>query len=238
MGDIFKFLINAKKNQKKLLAVLLDPDKIQIENFDQSILKLKKAPIDLILIGGSNGNMTNTSLIITQIKKNIEIPVLLFPGHPSHLVNNMDALLLNVLISGDNPDFLIKHHIASAPYINEHQIEVISNGYVLIDGGNVSTTQKVTNTKPISSSEFEKIFYTALTAKYLGYKTIYLEAGSGAGYHVPLEVIERIKEKVNLPLFVGGGIKSLEEIHNIHQAGADIVVIGTAFENNSDFFND
>lgn len=236
--DVYQLLIDAKSQNKKLLAVLLDPDKIEENDINHLIKKLKLAPIHLILIGGSSGIMSNTSQLVSHLKKYLKYPILLFPGHPSHLVANVDALLFNVLLSGNNPDYLINFHKQAVPFLKSNHLEVISNGYILIDGGTETAVQKVTNTLPLLHTDEDSIINTALVAKYFGFKTVYLETGSGAKYHVPLSIISKLKDCLNLPLIVGGGIKSKQQIESIFNAGADIVVIGTAFENNPNFFDD
>jgi len=237
-NEIYRFIIEAKRNQKKLLAILIDPDKINVEVLENLITKLAKAPIHLIFIGGSSGLMTNTANLVNQLKATLDYPIILFPGHPSHLVSNVDAVLLNVLISGNNPDYLINHHKTSASFFLKHPLEIIPNGYLLIEGGNKTAVQLVTNTLPMPIENVQNIIHTAYAAQLLGYKTVYLETGSGANLHVPLTIIENISKYLNIPLIVGGGIKSKQQINHIFEAGADIVVVGTAFEINPDFFND
>ena len=238
MRKVSQFLIDSKKKQLKLLSVLLDPDKIKINDFDKLIEQLKNSPIHLILIGGSNGDMSIASNLVDQLKRKLNYPILLFPGHPAHLIDNVDAVLFNVLVSGNNPDYLINYHVEAIPFLEKHQLETIPNGYMLINGGRETAVQKVTKTIPLSIENKNKIINTALASQYLGHKTIYLEAGSGANNHVPLTIIKQVAKRIKLPLIVGGGIQTKQQINSIFEAGADVVVIGTAFENNLNFFND
>lgn len=238
MRNVSQFLIDSKKQQQKLLSVLLDPDKIKIDHFDKLIDQLKNAPIHLILVGGSNGDMSNASSLVAQLKRKLNYPILLFPGHPAHLIDNVDAILFNVLISGNNPDYLINYQVEAMPFIEKNQLETIPNGYMLIDGGRETAVQKVSKTIPLDIENINKIINTALVSQYLGHKTVYLEAGSGANIHVPLTIIKQVAKRIKLPLIVGGGIQTKQQINSIFEAGADVVVIGTAFENNLNFFND
>lgn len=237
MRDVYQLLINAKIKKNKLLAILIDPDKIDLSTLNLLIDKLKTARIQLIFVGGSNGQMENATFLVDYIKNALDLPTVLFPGHPTHLISNVDAVLFNVLISGNNPNYLINYHVEAMTFLKHNPLEIISNGYILIDGGKESSVQKVTKTLPMSLDDKQKIINTALAAQYLGYKTVYLEAGSGAKSHVPITVISQIKDQLTIPLIVGGGIKSKREINNIFEAGADIVVIGTAFENDLKFFD-
>jgi geranylgeranylglyceryl phosphate synthase family protein len=236
--QVYHILTEAKRNGKKLLAILLDPDKITVSDLEYLKKKLAEAPIHLVFIGGSSGEMEITSHLVNDLKAALDYPVVLFPGHPSHLVGHFDAVLLNVLISGNNPDYLINHHVTAVPFFQANPIEIIPNGYLLIEGGTETAVQKVTHTQPLAIRNRQKIIDTAQAAQLLGYKTVYLEAGSGAKNHVPLEIISAISKQLSIPLIVGGGIKSKEQINQVFQAGADIVVIGTAFEHSLDFFND
>ena len=156
--------------------------------------------------------------------------MILFPGNNYQLCEEADALLLLSLISGRNPEYLIGQHVVAAPLIKESGIEAIPTGYLLIDGGKISTTSYITQTVPIPADKPDVAVATALAGEQLGLKLIYLEAGSGAANPVSAEMISAVKKNVSLPLIVGGGIRSGAQAEAACQAGADIIVVGNILE--------
>jgi putative glycerol-1-phosphate prenyltransferase len=141
------------------------------------------------------------------------------------------------LISGRNPDFLIEHQVKAAPILKQTQLEIISTGYILIESGNETAVERISKTKPLDRNNLDLALATAQAGEMLGNKLIYLEAGSGAKQAVPMEMIELVSQNIEIPLLVGGGIVDLQGIQNAYHAGADLVIIGTAFENDMNFFN-
>ena len=141
------------------------------------------------------------------------------------------------LISGRNPDFLIEHQVKAAPILKQTQLEIISTGYILIESGSETAVERVSKTTPLDRKNSDLVLATAQAGEMLGNKLIYLEAGSGAKKSVPLEMIKKISQNIEIPVIVGGGIIDLQGIQKAYDSGADLVVIGTAFENDIDFFN-
>ena len=141
------------------------------------------------------------------------------------------------MLSGRNPDYLIEHQVKAAPILKKTQLEIIATGYILIESGAETAVERISKTKPIDRENSSLVLATAQAGEMLGNKLIYLEAGSGAKQAVPLNTIELVSRNTEIPLIVGGGIVSLQGIEKAHKAGADLVVIGTAFENNLEFFN-
>ena len=237
MHYIYSQILHAQVNNLKLLAILLDPDKIVWENLDNLITKIKQSPATHIFIGGSLVQTNILDQLISKIKENCSLPIVLFPGNPSQISNKADAILFLSLLSGRNPDYLIEHQVKAAPILKKTQLEIISTGYILIESGAETAVERVSKTKPLSRKNINLVLATAQAGEMLGNKLIYLEAGSGAKKSVPLEMIDLISRNIGIPLIVGGGIVSLQGIDNAYKAGADLVVIGTAFENNLEFFN-
>ena len=221
--------ITAQKNaQRKAIAVLLDPDKYA--HPDQvPYSEITKAKPDFIFVGGSGINHSIDDFVL-DLKKQLTIPIVLFPGGAQQFSPHADSLLLLSLVSGRNPDLLIGQHIQAAQTIVKSNIEVLPTGYILIDGGNLSSVARVSQTQPISTNDTNLIVSTALAAQLLGMKLIYLEAGSGATHTIPSTIIQTVRQTITLPLIVGGGICSIQQIDTILQAGADIIVIGNHFE--------
>jgi putative glycerol-1-phosphate prenyltransferase len=222
---------------KKLLAILLDPDKIVLENIADLISKINQSPATHIFIGGSHVENNIIDELIISIKQKCFLPIVLFPGNPSQISNEADAILFLSLISGRNPDYLIEHQVKAAPILKQTQLEIISTGYLLIESGTETAVERISKTKPLDRNDPDLVLATALAGEMLGNKLIYLEAGSGAKQAVPLQMIKKVSENIEIPLLIGGGIIDLQGIQNAYDSGADLVIIGTAFENNNNFFN-
>lgn len=237
MTSIYNDIIISKKKGRKLLAILLDPDKIVWGNLAVLISKINQSPATHIFIGGSLVENNILDDLIIEIKKNCFLPVVLFPGNPSQISDQADAILFLSLISGRNPDYLIGHQVKAAPILKQTQLEIISTGYMLIESGNETAVERISKTTPLCRNNLDLALATAQAGEMLGNKLLYLEAGSGAKQAVPLEMVGFIAQNIQIPLIVGGGIVDLQGIQNAYQSGADLVVIGTAFEKDADFFN-
>ncbi|MDI9310911.1 MAG: geranylgeranylglyceryl/heptaprenylglyceryl phosphate synthase [Limnohabitans sp.] len=234
---LYEEILSAKIKGVKLLAILIDPDKVELSQISSLTEKIKLSPTTHIFIGGSIVENNIISDLIIELKKHTELPILIFPGHPSQISEQADGLLFLSLLSGRNPDYLIEHHINSVEILQNSKLEIIPTGYILIDGGKETAVQRVSKTQPIERRNVDLAYKTAKAGEYLGKKLIYLEAGSGALLPVPLEIIHKVSKSITIPLIVGGGITSKEAIESAFIAGADMVVIGTAFENDINFFN-
>lgn len=234
MKNIYSEIADSK--DKKLLAILLDPDKLSVEKTVDLVTKINSSPATHIFVGGSSFEGNHLDELITTIKQNTNLPVVLFPGNPSQISNQADGILFLTLLSGRNPDYLIEHQINAVPFLKKTNLEIISTGYILIESGSETAVQRVTKTQPIDRNNVEYVIQTAQAGELIGNKLIYLEAGSGAQLAVPLDMIRRVRQNTTVPLIVGGGIRSQQEIENAFEAGANMVVIGTAFENDSAFF--
>ncbi|QCX40740.1 geranylgeranylglyceryl/heptaprenylglyceryl phosphate synthase [Aureibaculum algae] len=236
--NIYQHIIDSVQQGKKLLAILLDPDKILLEtHYITSITEKINKKADFIFVGGSTVNQGVTDKLVKILKKTSQLPIILFPGDYTQISNMADAILFLSLLSGDNPEYLIHQQIKSIPKLKNSSLEVISTGYILIDGGVETSVQKVSNTKPIPQKDVELIVNTALAGAYGGKRLIYLEAGSGAKKVVNLYIIKKVKTALDIPLIVGGGIRTEEQLKKAYDAGADLVVIGTAFEQDIHFLN-
>lgn len=205
---------------EKMLVRLIDPDK-----FDSSTLR---EGFDYYFVGGSSA--TGSSQVVRTIHERSITPVILFPGSPKQFTPEADALLFLTLMNSRDPRFLIDPHLQSAADIVASGIEVIPMGYILVDGGRQSTTQRLTGAEPIPQDNIKAIVSMAQAAQLMGKRLIYLEAGSGAKTPVQQDVIRAVRKAVQVPLIVGGGICSVEQMNNAFDAGADIIVIGNYFE--------
>ncbi|WP_300568287.1 geranylgeranylglyceryl/heptaprenylglyceryl phosphate synthase [Flavobacterium sp.] len=237
MTNIYHEILQSKAENKKLLAILLDPDKIEMNSLQTLIEKINQSPATHIFIGGSHVEVNIIDELIIRLKQKITLPIVLFPGNPSQISKEADAILFLTLLSGRNPDYLIEHQVNAVPILKKTNLEVISTGYILIESGTQTAVERVSKTDPLDRKNIEYAVQTAQAGEYIGNKLMYLEAGSGAKQSVPLEMIKKTADNLKIPLIVGGGIRSKTEILVAHIAGADLVVIGTAFENDPNFFN-
>ena len=235
--SVYQDIIVGVKDNKRLLAVLIDPDKMEIADLPAFLSKLNASSITYIFVGGSTVKDHVTEVLVQELKKHTSMKIVLFPGDISQIAPSADALLFLSLISGRNPEYLIGKHVKSVPNIKASNLEVISTGYVLIENGKESAVERVTQTTPISREDIDLICDTAKAGELLGMKLMYLEAGSGAKDSVPYEVVRRVKKDLSIPLIVGGGIRDQQQIDKLFESGADLIVIGTAIENDESFIN-
>lgn len=233
--SVLALIQKAAIKNEKLLAILLDPDKTSLDKLPEITSRIEKLKVNFIFVGGSFVENGITDLFVKKLKKHTKLPVVLFPGDFSQLTNYADALLFLSLLSGRNPEYLIEQQIKSVPFLKNSTLEIIPTGYILIDGGTNSSVLKMSNTKPISQENISLAVDTAVAGMYKGKQLIYLEAGSGAKNPVNSELISAVKKHISIPLIVGGGIKTKEQLNNAYENGADLVVVGTAFENNASF---
>lgn len=238
MKQIYQDILTSISRKKKLLAVLIDPDKSKLESTSKFIEKVNKSIATHIFVGGSKVDNSLTEKLVCEIKNHTALPVIIFPGDINQITDKADALLFLSLISGRNPDYLIGKQVEAISKLRKTQLEVIPTGYILIENGKETSVQKVTGTKPMSRKNIETISDTAKAGEFLGMKLIYLEAGSGAIHSVNTEIISTIKKDLNIPLLVGGGIRNKGQLDRAYQSGADLVVIGTAFEEDESFFSE
>jgi putative glycerol-1-phosphate prenyltransferase len=225
--------ILAKLNREKIIAILIDPDKSDEISVVSTIEKAEKAGIDFFLIGGSLISKTINDKI-TLIKRISRKPVFLLPGNILQLCDKADGIFLLSLISGRNPDFLIGSHVNAAPFLKSSSLEIIPTGYILIDTGKPTSVEYISNTRPIPGDKPDIAVATAIAGEMLGLKVIYLEGGSGTCCPINKNLIKEVKNNISTPLIVGGGINSITMASDIFEAGADIIVIGTAVEKNPD----
>lgn len=218
------------RGNRKALAWLIDPDKVDYGYLSIQLAAAGDAGLDFIFVGGSLIS-NHIDQLIGKIKSLSDIPVIIFPGSPLQISSQADAILLLSLISGRNPEYLIGNHVVAAPFLRTAGIEIIPTGYMLINGGQQTSVSYMSNTFPIPADKPDIALATAMAGEMLGLKVIYLDAGSGAQNPVPVPMIELIAKEINLPLIVGGGISTPDEIRRAYLAGADLVVAGNATEN-------
>jgi phosphoglycerol geranylgeranyltransferase len=229
-NSIYQSLLHKKTRGEKSFAVLIDPDKVNAHSVDDLMVLVNDAKVDYLLVGGSLVISNRLDEVVQQIKKNSDIPVILFPGSPSQITPSADALLYLSLISGRNPELLIGQHVISAAAVKQSGLEIMSTGYMVIDGGAPTTVSYISNAAPIPADKNEIAMCTAMAGEMLGMKLIYMDAGSGAKRAITESMIESVSKVIEAPLVIGGGIKDPEKAYLNCKAGADVIVIGNAIE--------
>lgn len=228
-GIFYKSFLKSVAEEEKQLAILIDPEKFDISTTKSFLNKIPKETTHFF-VGGSTVKFGETEETVKALKAESKLPIFLFPGDHSHITPLADALLFLTLLSGRNAEYLIGQQIKSILKLKNTSLEIISTGYILIDGGTDSAVSKVTKTNPLPQENIDEIVNTALAGQYMGAKLIYLEAGSGAKFPVKPEIISEVKKAINIPLIIGGGIKTEIQKQEAYKAGANMIVMGTAYE--------
>lgn len=224
--------------QGKKLALLIDPDKHSAASVKELAHKAQQSKVDLIFVGGSLMISDHLSLIIEEIKSIYLGKVIIFPGNSNQISASADGILFLSLISGRNPDFLIGNQVIAAPILKQTQLEILSTGYLLIDGGKTTTAHYMSQSMPIPHDKPEIAACTAMAGEMLGLKLIYMDAGSGASSPISAKMIQAVKKSIEVPLIIGGGMRNKEQAVAAAKAGADIVVIGNIIEENPTLLNE
>ena len=229
-GSIYQSLCQLKQTGKSGFAVLVDPDKMRLQDMPRLAALCNEAGVDFLLVGGSLVLAHQMDECIRKFKEASPIPVLLFPGNPAQVSVYADALLYLSLISGRNPDLLIGQHVISAPMVKASGLEVISTGYVVVDGGVPTAVSYMSHSAPIPANKPDIALCTAWAGELQGKHIIYMDAGSGAKYPISEEMIRKVSSNIAIPLFTGGGIQTPEKVFENCKAGANVVVVGNAIE--------
>ncbi len=224
-----------KKSQKSAsYFCLLDPDRLDHEGAVDYGKTCEECGADGILVGSSMMLTNDFNSILKTIKDNVNIPVIIFPGIFNFVSPHADALLLLSVVSSRNPQMLIGEQVRAAPLIKKFGIEAIGTAYMLIESGITTSVNFMSGSLPIPRAKNDIAIAHALAAQYLGMKLLYLDAGSGALQSVPETMISKLRANIDLPIFVGGGIKTPDEARLKAEAGADFVVTGNILEKNFD----
>ncbi|MBN2008679.1 geranylgeranylglyceryl/heptaprenylglyceryl phosphate synthase [candidate division KSB1 bacterium] len=227
----FERLLDIKAKRGAGYIVLIDPDKQKIEKSIEIAQQAETEGVDAIFIGGSLLFYSTFEEFVEQIKTHVSIPVILFPGSTQQISRHADAILFLSVLSGRNPETLIGQQVKGAPLIKMYNLEAISTAYMLVESGVVTSAEFMSNTRPLPREKNDIAVAHALAAEYLGMKLIYLEAGSGAKYPVPDEMIDAVSRYAAPPLIVGGGIRTPEIAAQKVKAGASFIVTGNVLEN-------
>jgi putative glycerol-1-phosphate prenyltransferase len=236
--NIYQHIFKKSAEGKKQFAILVDPDKENEDSLETLCELANQHKVDYLFVGGSLLTQDCLSDCIEVIKLHTQIPVVLFPGDNLQINSHADAILFLSLISGRNPDLLIGKHVISAPILREAGLEIISTGYMLIDGGTPSSVSYMSNTTPIPANKRDIAVCTAMAGEMLGLKLIFMDAGSGAINPVSEAVVSAVKKSIDIPLIIGGGVRSAEKAKALFDAGADLIVVGNAIEGNKELIGE
>ena len=219
-----------RKKYGSVAIALIDPDCKNDTLLAKIVDLVNKSNFDAIFIGGSLIVDNQFETRVKYVKNNTDLPVIIFPGSSNQLSKYADAVLFLSLISGRNPQYLIDEHVKSAPIIRNLNLEPIPTAYILLDGGNRSSVEIMSNTTPLPMDKHDIIIAHALAGEYLGNKFVFLESGSGAQNHTTSEIVHILANLLTVPIIVGGGINSAESAKHLASSGADDIVTGTQLE--------
>ncbi|SHI44171.1 putative glycerol-1-phosphate prenyltransferase [Hymenobacter daecheongensis DSM 21074] len=238
LTSLYETLSKRRARGQKSLAVLLDPDNLD-EAGCRKLLQLSEShAVDYFFMGGSLVMNSHQASLIRLIKGLSTIPVLLFPSHSLHLDTQADGILLLSLISGRNPDFLIGQHVVAAPLLRASNLQILPTGYMLVDTGRQTTASYMSGTTPLPHDKPGIAACTAMAGEQLGLRLMFLDGGSGAKYPVSSSMIRAVRQAVELPIIVGGGLNTAEKAHDALAAGADIIVVGNQIEKAPEFLGE
>ena len=229
---IFNYLLSVKEEKGAGYIVLIDPDKNSEKSLEEKISKINECDVDAIFVGGSLILDNNCEKRVKMIKSLSKLPIIFFPGGISQLNKYYDAMLFMSILSGRNPHYLIGEQVIAAPIVKDLGIETIPTGYLIIDGGSNSSVQFMSGSNPIPIEKPDILVAHALAAQYLGKKIVYLESGSGAKNPIPNHLLEAVKRYIDIPIIVGGGIRTPKSAYEKVQAGASFIVTGSVIEDN------
>ena len=227
---IYNKLKELKSQGRTGFAVLVDPDKIDMDGMRQLAQLCNEAVVDFLIVGGSLLMEHRMGECIQVFKSCSDIPVILFPGSPAQVAREADGLLYLSLLSGRNAELLIGQHVVSAPVVRARGLEILSTGYILVDGGVPTTVSYISNSTPIPADKPDIALCTAWAGEMQGKHVIYLDAGSGARTAVSAEMVRTVSSQIDIPLIVGGGLRTPEQVYETCKAGANLVIMGNAIE--------
>jgi phosphoglycerol geranylgeranyltransferase len=220
--------------KKKLHFALLDPDKQTPTVAGKIAQTVTDAGSSAIMVGGSTLlSQKQVDETVQAIKKNSGLPIILFPSGAKFLSKYADAVFFMSLLNSNNLGYVIREHVKGAPFVKYSGLEPISMGYVIVEPG--MTAGRIGQADLIKRDDPKTAVGYALASEYLGMKFFYIEAGSGAPIPVSNEMIQAVKSNTSIPLLVGGGIRSPGIAKEKVQAGADIIITGTAIEKDRNF---
>lgn len=229
VGQVEKYILDKIEEEGTIHIALIDPEKVTASSASQIAQEAESCRTAAIMVGGSTiVSTSHLDSVVNAIKKAVRIPVILFPNNVTCISKYADAIWFMSLLNSSDPYFIIGAHVLGAPLIRKFGLEPIPLGYILMGEGSAASV--VGKAVPIPYDKPDLVVAHALVAEYFGMRFVYLEAGSGARQSVPSKTIRTVKSSIGLPLIVGGGIKTGEQVKELAAAGADIIVTGNVLE--------
>jgi phosphoglycerol geranylgeranyltransferase len=230
LGQVYETLLAARHDRGGGFLLLIDPDRSTETDYLALAEAAEDCGVDAILAGTSFMMAGHFPTAVKEIKVRTNLPVIIFPGSYTQITASADAILYTSLISGRNPQYLIDEQVKGAPFIKAAGLESVPTGYMLIESGPLTSVQFISGTLPIPRGKPDIACAHALAAQYLGMKMVYMEAGSGAADPVPVEMVQAVSSAIDIPMLVGGGLRTPEDCADRIEAGADFIVMGTKLE--------
>jgi len=229
IGPIEQYLLEKIEQQKTIHITLIDPEEVTPPQASRIASKAKASETSAIMIGGSTFvSGTHLDSVVRAVKRTVKLPVILFPNNVSGITRYADAIWFMSLLNSVDPYFLIGAQVLGAPLVKKYRLEPLPLGYIIVgEGGTAGVVGKAI---PVPYEKPELAAAHALAGEYLGMRFVYLEGGSGAKKPVPKEMIRAVKHYIDVPLIVGGGIRTREQALEASAAGADIIVTGNLVE--------
>ena len=229
VGAVERYLLDRIKSEGSIHITLIDPEKVTPPQASTIAQKASISGTSAIMIGGSTFvSVRHLDAVVKTVKRVVKIPVILFPNNVTSISRYADAIWFMSLINSVDPYFLMGAQVLGAPLVKRYSLEPIPLGYIIVgEGGTAGIVGKAV---PIPYDKPELAVAHALAGQYLGMRFIYLEAGSGAKKPVPQEMIRAVRHYIDVPLIVGGGIRSRAQALAAASAGASIIVTGNVIE--------
>jgi len=228
-GNVEKYLLEKIESEGSIHITLIDPEEVTPPQASRIVNKAKLSETSAIMIGGSTFvSSAHLDDVVKAVKRTVKIPIILFPNNVTGISRYADAIWFMSLLNSVDPYFLMGAQILGAPLVKKYSLEPIPLGYLIVgEGGTAGVVGKAI---PIPYNKPELAAAHALAGEYLGMRFVYLEAGSGAKNPVPPDMIRTVRRYIDVPMVVGGGIKSREQALAAASAGADIIVTGNVVE--------
>lgn len=231
---VYEQLLGVRQSKGAGFIVLIDPDKLRPDQTERFVQRCVESGVDAFFIGGSLIHSGEVNACVDRVKAASSLPVIGFPGALNQIAPSLDAVLFLSVISSRNPEYLFGQHVSAAPLIKRLGIEPISTGYMLVESGHCTTAQYMTHSLPLPRNKPEVAAATALAAEMMGMQLVFTDGGSGADDPVPADLIAAISTECAIPLVVGGGLRTTDDVSRCVRSGASFVVVGNAIEDRPD----
>jgi phosphoglycerol geranylgeranyltransferase len=229
-GRVEQYLVDSIREQGAIHLTLLDPEKITRSSAGSLAKAIDKSGSSAIMVGGSTAvSVYHVDEVISAIRKRTKLPVIIFPNDIAGISKEADAIFFMSLMNSMNPYYITHAQALGAPLVKRYGLEPIPMGYVIVgDRGAAAAFVGQVNPIPFDKPPLAVIY--GMAAQFMGKRFFYLEAGSGVERPVSPEMVAAVSKHVEIPLVVGGGIRTPKTARQIVKAGARVIVTGTLVE--------